>query len=72
MKHNKWFAFSLGFLAICTIPGGLEMMIGVLACVICAGGCFAKWLVEEDKYQRKEHKKYLENLKRGVDKQLTL
>ena len=44
------------------------MMLGVLACVACAGGCFAKWLVEEDKYQRAEHKKYLENLKKRLDK----
>lgn len=66
MKHNKWFAFSLGFLVICAIPGGLGMMIGVLACIICAGGCFTKWLVEEDRYQREEYNKYLESLKRGL------
>lgn len=36
-------------------------MLGVLACVACAGGCFAKWLVEEYKYQQAEHEKYLEN-----------
>jgi epoxyqueuosine reductase QueG len=40
------------------------MMLGVLACVACAGGCFTKWLVEEDKYQRAEYEKYLENLKK--------
>ena len=45
-------------------------MLGVLVCVACAGGCFAKWLVEEDKYQRAEHKKYLENLKKSIDKTL--
>lgn len=48
------------------VPGGLGMMLGVLACVACAGGCFAKWLVEEDKYQKTEHEKYLENLKKGL------
>ena len=48
------------------------MMLGVLACVACAGGCFAKWLVEEDKYQKAEHEKYLENLKKGVDKSQAL
>ena len=68
MKHNKWFAGCLGCLMACAIPGGLGMMLGVLACVACAGGCFAKWIVEEDKYQRAEHEKYLENLKKGVDK----
>lgn len=69
MGHNKWMVACLGCLMVCAIPGGLGMMLGVLACVACAGGCFAKWLVEEDKYQRAEHEKYLENLKKGVDKQ---
>ena len=45
----------LGCLAISAVPGGLGMMLGVLACIACAGGCFAKWLMEEDKYQRAEH-----------------
>lgn len=62
MKHNKWFVRCLGCLVACAIPGGLGMMVGVLVCVICAGGCFAKWLYEEDKYQRAEHEKYLEKL----------
>ena len=64
MGHNKWAVASLGCLVVSAIPGGLEMMFGVLACVVCAGGCFAKWLVEEDKYQRAEYEKYLENLKK--------
>lgn len=68
MKHNKWFIFSLGFLVICAIPGGLGMMMSVFICIICAGGCFLKWLIEEDKYQQKEHEKYLESLKNRVDK----
>lgn len=68
MGHNKWFVGCLGFLVACAIPGGLGMPLGALACVACAGGCFAKWLDEEDKYQRAEHKKYLESLKKGVDK----
>lgn len=68
MKHNKWFAGCLGCLMACAVPGGLEMMFVVLALVICAGGCFAKWLVEEDKYQRAEYEKYLESLKKRVDK----
>lgn len=55
MTYNKWFAGSLGCLVACAIPGGLGMMFGVLACVVCAGGCFAKWLVEEDKYQREKN-----------------
>lgn len=71
MKHNKWFAGCLRCLIACAIPGGLDMMLGVLACVACAGVCFAKWLVEEDKYQRAEHEKYLENLKKEVDKYST-
>lgn len=57
MGHNKWFVGCLGFLTACAIPGGLGMMLGVLTCVACAGGCFAKWLVEEDKYQREEYEK---------------
>ena len=68
MKHNKWMVACLGCLVACAIPGGLGMMLGVLACIACAGGCFAKWLVEEDKHQRVEHEKYLEKLKKGVDK----
>lgn len=72
MKHNKWFAGCLGCLMACAIPGGLGITLGVLACIACAGGCFAKWLVEEDKYQRAEHEKYLENLKKEVDKYSTL
>lgn len=71
MKHNKWFAGCLGCLIACAIPGGLGMTLGVLACVACAGGCFAKWLIEEDKYQRAEHEKYLENLKKEIDKYST-
>ena len=69
MKHNKWFAGCLGFLVVSAIPGGLEMILGFLACIACAGGCFAKWLAEEDKYQRAEHEKYLENLKKSLDNQ---
>ena len=65
MKHNKWFAACIGCLMASAVPGGLGMMLGVLAC---AGGCFAKWLIEEDKYQRAEHQKYLESLKKGIDK----
>ena len=64
MKHNKWAVISLGCLVASAIPGGLGMMLGVLACVACAGGCFVKWLVEEDKYQRAVYEKYLENLKK--------
>ena len=65
MAYNKWLFGSLGCLVACAVPGGLGMMLGVLACVACAGGCFAKWLVEENKYQ---HEKYLENLKNMLDK----
>ena len=68
MKHNKCFAACLGCLMISAVPGGLGMMFGVFACVACAGACFAKWLFEEDKYQRAEHQKYLESLKKGLDK----
>ena len=46
-----------------------KWMVACLGCLVaCAGGCLAKWLVEEDKYQRAEYEKYLENLKKGVDK----
>lgn len=68
MKHNKWFVACLGCLMVSVVLGGLGMMFGVLAYVACAGGCFVKWLFEEDKYQKAEHEKYLENLKKGVDK----
>lgn len=59
MKHNKWMLGCFGCLMACAIPGGLEMMLAVLACMACAAGCFAKWVVEEDKYQKAEQ----ENLK---------
>lgn len=65
MKHNKWMLGCFGCLMACAIPGGLGMMLAVLALVACAGGCFAKWLVEEDKYQRAEREKYLEKLKKN-------
>lgn len=69
MKHNKWMIACLGCLVACAIPGGLGLMWAVFALVACAGGCFWKWLVEEDKYQRAEYKKkYLESLKKRVDK----
>ena len=45
MKHNKWFVACIGCLMFSAVPGGLGMMLGVLAGVACAGGCFAKWLV---------------------------
>lgn len=69
MGHNKWMVACLGCLVACAIPGGLGLMLGVLACVACASGCFAKWAVEEDKYQRAMYEKFLENLKKEVDKQ---
>ena len=62
MKHNKWFVGCLGCLVACAIPGGLGIMTGVLVCIACACGCFAKWLFEEDRYQRAEREKYLEKL----------
>ena len=68
MGHNKWMIACLGCLVACAAPGGLGVMWGVLACVACAGGCFAKWLFEEDKYERAEYEKNLENLKKGIDK----
>ena len=68
MSHNKWFAECLGCLMISAIPGGLGSMSGVLICIVCAGVCFAKWIVEEDKYQRAEHEKFLESLKKSIDK----
>ena len=64
MGHNKWMIACLGCLVTCAVPGGMGVMWGVLACVACAGGCFAKWLFEEDKYERAEYEKYLENLKK--------
>ena len=68
MGHNKWMVACFGCLAACAIPGGFGMILAVLALVACAGGCFAKWLIEEDKYQRMKYKKYLENLKKSIDK----
>ena len=69
MGHNKWMIGCLGCLVACAIPGGMGMMLGVGLCVICAGGCFAKWLYEEDKYQRAEYEKYLKKLKEKSNKQ---
>lgn len=68
MGHNKWFVACLGWLVACAIPGGLGSMLGVLGCIFCSGLCFAKWFIEEDKYQRKEHEEYLKSLKKKVDK----
>jgi hypothetical protein len=48
MSRNKWFAEGLGCLMIGVISGALEKMSGVLICIVCAGVCFAKWIVEED------------------------
>ena len=64
MKHNKWMVTCLGCLVASAIPGGLEMMFCFLCCLVFAGLCFSKWIVEEDKYQRAEHQKYLEKLKK--------
>ena len=69
MGHNKWMIGCLGCLVACAIPGGMGIMLGVGLCVICAGGCFAKWLYEEDKYQREEYEKYLKKLKEKSNKQ---
>lgn len=66
MKHNKWMVACLGCLVACAIPGGLGIMWAMLILIACAGGCFAKWLIEEGKYQEAEYKKYLDSLqKRG-------
>ena len=65
MGHNKWMLGGFGCLVACAVPGGMGAMWGVLVCVACAGGCFAKWLFEEDKFEKAEHEKYLENLKKG-------
>lgn len=71
MKHNKWAVISLGCLVACAIPGGLGMMLGVLVQVALAGVCFAKWVIEEDKYQRAMYEKFLEDLKKkGLTKPL--
>ena len=58
MRHNKWILGSFGCLVACAVPGGMGAMWGVLACVACAGGCFIKWVVEEDKYQREKAEKF--------------
>ena len=66
MGHNKWMLGCLGCLVACAVPGGIGAMCGVLACVACAGGCFAKWLWEEDKFEKAEYEKYLKEIeKRG-------
>ena len=67
MRHNKWMLGSIGCLVACAVPGGMGAMWGVLACVTCAGGCFAKWLWEENKFEKAEYKEYLESLeKKGL------
>lgn len=63
MRHNKWMLGSIGCLVACAIPGGMGAMWGVLACVACAGGCFAKWIWEEDKFEKARYEEYLESLK---------
>jgi hypothetical protein len=68
MGHNKWMLGCFGCLVACAIPGGLGIMWAVLALIVCAGGFFWKWLVEEDKYQRAEEEKYWEYIKKKVDK----
>ena len=68
MGHNKWMVAYLGLLVACAIPGGLGVMWGVLALIICAGGCFTRWLVEEDKFQQAQREKDLEFLKKSLDK----
>ena len=66
MGHNKWMLGCLGCLVACAVPGGIGAMWGVLACVACAGGCFVKWLWEEDKFEKAEYEKYLKEIeKRG-------
>lgn len=64
MGHNKWIVASFGCLVASAFPGGLNMMLGALVCIACAGGCYAKWLIEELKYQEAEHKEYLKKLKK--------
>lgn len=64
MKHNKWMVACLGWLVACAIPGALGKMFIVLMFIGCAGLCFFEWVVEEEKYQQEEHKKYLESLKK--------
>lgn len=54
MGHNKWFVACLGCLLVAAIPGGMNIMWGVLVCVGFSGACFLKWLYEEDKEQKKE------------------
>ena len=66
MNHNKWILWCFVCLMISAIPGGMGVMPGVLSCVACAGGCFVKWLMEEEKFQNAEYEKYLKNLRKGA------
>jgi hypothetical protein len=66
MNHNKWILWCFVCLMISAIPGGMGVMPGVLSCVACAGGCFVKWVMEEEKFQNAEYEKYLENLRKGA------
>ena len=52
MEQNKWIVACIFYLMATAIPGGMGIMWGVVVCVIFAGGCFAKWMYEEDKYQK--------------------
>lgn len=56
MGHNKWFVACLLCLVASAIPGGMGLMWGVVICVLCAGGCFIKWMYEEEKYQNRVDK----------------
>lgn len=56
MGHNKWFVACLLCLIASAIPGGMGLMWGVVICGLCAGGCFIKWMYEEEKYQNRVDK----------------
>ena len=56
MGHNKWFVACLICIVASAISGGMEIMSGVVLCIVCAGGCFIKWMYEEEKYQNRVDK----------------
>lgn len=65
MGHNKWMVACLGCLVACAVPGGLGKMWGVCLLMVATGGCFFKWLIEEDKYQKKVREEEEKMRKRG-------
>ena len=67
MKHNRWIVACVGCLVACVVFGDREILWATFASIACAGGCFWKWLVEDDKHLRREFEDYMKSLERSTD-----